>query len=409
MERTILHCDMNNFFASVECAKNPSLADKPLAVCGSIENRHGIVLAKNMLAKAYGITTGETVYKAKAKCRNLVTVEADYDSYLRYSARARRIYEEYTDRVEALGIDECWLDVTGSRRLFGDGFTIACTLKERIKAELDVTISVGVSFNKTFAKLGSDMKKPDAVTCIPSDRFQSIVWKLPASDLFGVGPAVSAKLKSCGIYTIGQLAGAYEPMIRQKLGKNGTRLIEAAGGRDTDPVMPCDAHEEAKSFSHGTTPFRDMTTPEEVKTVMLALCEELGHRLLAGGKHACGIAVYARDSKLRSYQCQCQLRFPTDSYSVIAKEAFSLLMKKYPSLLPLRSVSVAAIDLCSGNVPYQTDMFSDTRLLERAERIDRTMDAINLRFGKGKIRYGVLFENELSDTSNGIGFGRTHG
>ena len=189
MERTVLHCDMNNFFASVECVKNPSLWGKPMAVCGSIEDRHGIILAKNYLAKSFGVTTGEPVVKAKYKCKNLITVEADYDSYIKYSSLARKIYDEYTDLVEPLGLDECWLDVTQSKKLFGDGEKIAGTLRERIKTELGLTISVGVSFNKSFAKLGSDMKKPDATTCIYNNDFKQKIWNLPASELFGVGSA----------------------------------------------------------------------------------------------------------------------------------------------------------------------------------------------------------------------------
>ncbi len=408
MERTILHCDMNNFFASVECVKNPTLAGKPMAVCGNIENRHGIILAKNPLAKAFGITTGEPVVRAQAKCRHLIIVEADYDEYIRYSASARKIYDEYTDLVEPLGIDECWLDVTGSRSLFGDGEKIANILRERIKAELGVTISVGVSFNKIFAKLGSDMKKPDAVTCISQIGFREKIWKLPVCELFGVGDATCSKLKSCGIFTIGQLANAYPPMIKRKLGINGLKLIEAANGRDNSPVVRGDAAMEAKSISRGTTAYRDLQTPEEVWTVTLALCEEIGHALFSCHKKAFCVGISVRDCRLNHFQYQHKLTCPTDSYSVIAKEAFSLFAIRHHFDLPLRSVTVAATELCPENIPIQTDMFSDSSFTERSELLDRIMDRINNRFGKNKIRYGVLFGNYLSDVKETIGFAKTN-
>lgn len=404
--RTVLHCDMNNFFASVECAKDPTLKDKPVAVCGSVEERHGIVLAKNEEAKRYGITTGEPVVRAVAKCPRLTVVPPHYDDYLRYSAMARQIYEQYTDLVEPYGADECWLDVTGSRALFGNGRQIAEILRRRIREELGLTISVGVSFNKVFAKLGSDMKKPDAVTEILYQSFREIVWPLPVSELFGVGRASATVLRSCGITTIGQLACAYPPMVRDKLGKNGLCLIEAANGRNIDPVLPSDAEIPVKSIGHGTTTKRDMKTTEEVGQVILSLCEEIGHRLLMLGKRAGGVAVSLRDNTLYTKQYQCRLPFPTDSYSVIAKEAVALMRRKHRFEKPLRSVSVTAIDLISEKLPLQLDLFSNAASLERAETLDRLMDTVNNRYGPGSIRYGVLFSNPLTDVGRGFGFGR---
>lgn len=404
MEKTILHCDMNNFFASVECVKNPSLWGKPMAVCGSIEDRHGIILAKNYLAKAFGVTTGEPVVKAKYKCKNLITVEADYDSYIKYSSLARKIYDEYTDLVEPLGLDECWLDVTQSKKLFGDGEKIAGTLRERVKTELGLTISVGVSFNKSFAKLGSDMKKPDATTCIYNNDFKQKIWNLPASELFGVGSATYSKLKDCGIFTIGQLANAHPSMIKHKLGINGIKLIETANGRDLSPVISGNAVIEAKSISHGTTTARDMKNYDEVKSVIFALCEDIGHRLISCRQRAQGIAVYVRDCNLNHSQYQKKLVSPTDSYSIIAKEAFSLFLSKHNFSQPLRSVSVSAIYLCPENIPYQTTFFSDANNTERSELLDKTMDKINNRFGKDKIRYGLLFKNDLADLGKAVGF-----
>lgn len=405
MEPVILHCDMNNFFASVECAKNPALKGHPVAVCGSEEARHGIVLAKNDLAKAYGITTGEPVVKARAKCRDLITVPPHYSDYLRYSAAARAIYDSYTDRVEPMGCDECFLDVTGSGALFGDGETIAHALRERIKRELGVTISVGVSFNKPFAKLGSDMKKPDAVTCLSRANFREKIFHLPASDLCGVGPATAAKLASCGIFTIGQLANAYPPMLKDKLGVNGLRLIEMADGRDRTPVLPGDAELPMKSVSHGLTTYRDMASPEEAWPVILALCEEVGHKLLAYGKVAQGVSIQVRDNALKSRGYQAQLALPTDSYSVIAKEAYKLLLAKHLWEKPLRGISVGAIDLCPSSIPRQTDFFSDTAALHRAETLDHLADRLNGRYGEGTLRYGAVVGNRLAEVGGGFGFG----
>ncbi len=404
MERVILHCDMNNFFASVECAKNPALKGHPVAVCGSQEARHGIVLAKNYEAKAYGIETGEPVVKAKAKCRDLIAVPPHYDDYLRYSAAARAIYESYTDLVEPMGCDECYLDVTGSRALFGDGETIAHTLRERIKRELGVTISVGVSFNKTFAKLGSDMKKPDAVTCLSPANFREKVFPLPVSDLCGVGHATTRTLAGYGIHTVGQLAAAYPPMLQHRLGVVGLRLIEMANGRDPSPVLPADAELPMKSVSHGITTYRDMMSPEEVWPVILALCEEIGHKLLAYGKTARGVSLQVRDNTLQTRQYQARLSLPTDSYSVIAKEVYRLLREKHVWERPLRSVSAGAIDLCRDGTPCQIGLFDDASAQRRAETLDHLADALNQRYGEGTLRYGAVLGNRLAEVGGGFGF-----
>lgn len=406
MSRTVLHCDMNNFFASVECRKEPELFTKPLAVCGRIEDRHGIVLAKNYEAKKFGIVTGEPVVKALAKCPQLIIKEPHYDEYIYFSGLAKKIYLEYTDMVEPFGADECWLDVTGSRALFGDGEKIAHTIRNRIKNELGLTISVGVSFNKVFAKLGSDMKKPDAVTVVGEDDFREKIWCLPASSLIGVGRATEAALDRCCIRTIGDLARAYPPLLKSKLGINGVRLIEIANGRDQSPVADQNYQPPLKSISHGTTTPRDVTTLEEAKAVMLALCEDIGHRLLLAQKKARGVSIFLRDNTLVTRQYQCALPLITDSYSVIAQTAFELMKEKHIFDKPLRSITVGAINLIPADTPCQMSLFTDERRYIRKESLDRTMDKINNRFGRGKIRYGALIADPLSDVGEGFGFGR---
>lgn len=252
MQRVILHCDMNNFYASVECMLNPELKNKPVAVCGSVEERHGIVLAKNYAAKAFGVSTGEAIWQAKQKCQDLVIVEPHYEQYMKFSKLARGIYGRYTDQIEPYGMDECWLDVTGSGCM-GTGFEIADEIRRTVKFELGLTISAGVSFNKIFAKLGSDMKKPDAITCIEADSFQEKIWCLPASDLLGVGRATEKVLSGYGIHTIGELAATSDDFLKCRLGKNGLAIKKYANGLDDSPVMRSDYVSPVKSIGHGIT------------------------------------------------------------------------------------------------------------------------------------------------------------
>src|SRR5574344_2109906 len=258
MEKTILHCDMNNFYASVECMLDMSLRGKPVAVCGSVEERHGIVLAKNYPAKAFGVKTGEAVWQAKQKCKDLLIVPPHYDDYMRYSRRAREIYGTYTDLVEPFGMDECWLDISGGRYRKVDGEKTANEIREKIKFELGLTVSVGVSYNKIFAKLGSDMKKPDAVTVIPQDTFREKIWGLPAADLLGVGRATQRVLDSYCIRTIGDLAKTDPDFLNRRLGKNGIALWQYANGNDRSRVMNADFVSPVKSVGHGITTIEDL-------------------------------------------------------------------------------------------------------------------------------------------------------
>lgn len=393
MNRCILHCDMNNFYASVECMMNPSLRGRPVAVCGETENRHGIVLAKNYEAKAYGIITGEPVIKARQKCPSLAIVPPHYETYLEFSRRAKAIYDAFTDLVEPFGLDECWLDVTGSQRLFGRGEEIAHTIRSRIKQQLGVTVSVGVSFNKVFAKLGSDIKKPDAVTVIPAESFREVIWHLPASDLLGVGRATAQKLAPLGIYTIGDLARYPRDCLGSKLGKCGEDLWRFANGLDISRVVPRDPEVPDKTVGHGITTLRDLVCSEEVWPVMLELTQDVGHRLYVWGKRATGVAISVRDNLLASKQWQCHLPYPTCSPLGIAREAFALFCRSYEWKHPIRSVTVRAIGLIGENTPYQTDMFADTAGIERRERLDSTVEALREKYGERIIRNAVLLNN----------------
>ena len=390
MERTILHCDMNNFYASCECAQNPSLRGKPIAVCGSKEERHGIVLAKNELAKTCGVQTGEAIWQAQQKCKGLVVVPPHYDLYLRYSKLARSIYAEYTDLIEPMGLDEVWLDVTGSRALFGDGMTIAEILRKRIRAELGLTISVGVSFNKIFAKLGSDLKKPDAITEIPRDRFRQITGPLPVNALFGVGRATTKALHGIGVTTVGRLAETPLSVLTYKFGKNGVTLWQNANGEDHSPVAPMDADLPMKTAGHGVTTSRDLENDAEVWRIMLQLTQDLGHRLRVYGTQAYGISISIRGASLSTKQWQEKLPFPTQNAGKIAEAAFALFQRSYPWKEPIRSVTVTAIDLQAEDKPVQMDLFTDTAAMERRERLDVCVESIRNRFGATAIHPAIL-------------------
>ena len=396
MDRTILHCDMNNFYASVECMLNPKLKGYPVAVGGDVENRHGIILAKNYEAKKFGIQTGEALWQAKQKCRNLIIVPPHYEEYLKYSRLAHSIYEDYTDLIEPYGMDEVWLDITGSTKLFGNGEMVANELRERIKFELGLTISVGVSFCKVFAKLGSDMKKPDAVTVIPKDSFREVIWDLPASDLLGVGRSTDKFLSSYGIHTIGELANAYPDLIQRKLGKNGMMLIAFANGEDRSRVAPQDYEPPMKSVGHGITTVQDLENNAEVWNIILALTQDIGHKLRVYNKNAAGVAIHIRyihDKQLGSKQWQCQLPVRTHSAAIIAREAYRLFERSYRWECPIRSVTVRAINLCSQDLPEQLQFFSDAATVERKEKLETVIEEIRGRFGKYAIQPACLCQD----------------
>lgn len=392
-ERTILHVDMNNFYASVECMNNPELKQYPIAVCGDVEERHGIVLAKNYKAKAFGVSTGEAIWQARQKCRDLVIVPPHYDWYMKYSLLAKEIYGRYTDLVEPFGMDECWLDVTGSIRAMGTGEQIAEEIRYTVTKELGLTVSIGVSFNKVFAKLGSDMKKPDAITIIPKETFREKIWHLPASDMLGVGRATEKKLSSVGIHTIGELAKWPMEFFERRLGKCGVDIWRFANGLDNSKVIVRDTEALDKSCGHGITTLQDLEDDAEVWKVILELCQDIGHRLTVYRKKATGIAIAIRDNNLNCRQWQCGIPLATQSPSCIAKEAFSLFCRSYKWTAPLRSITVRAINLVSLDTPSQLDMFVDAKGIAKAEALDRCVEDLRARYGKHIIRNACLLDN----------------
>ncbi|MFI3250535.1 MAG: DNA polymerase IV [Eubacteriales bacterium] len=392
-ERIILHSDMNNFYASVECMLDPSLRNHAVAVCGAEEERHGIVLAKNQKAKGFGVSTGETIWQAKQKCPDLVIVPPHYEQYLKFSNLAKEIYSRHTNRVESYGMDECWLDMSGAK----DGRGVAESIRQTIKSELGLTVSIGVSFNKSIAKLASDMKKPDAITVIERDTFWEKVWHLPVTDLLGVGPATAKRLHAFDIKTIGGLALLDDKLLKRWFGVNGLKLKRFANGIDNAEVRTLDNPPPIKSIGHGITASHDLQTPTEVWHLMLSLAQSIGSKLRFYQKTAYGVAISIKDNQLMTRQWQSKMDFPTQSATTIAKECFALFEKSYDWRSTVRSVSLRAIYLEEEDHPVQLDFYTDLKSQEKREKIDLAIEEIRKRYGKKAI-YNACLHNQEKDT-----------
>lgn len=384
-ERVILHCDLNNFFASVSLLFNPTLRSVPVAVCGDKEQRHGIVLAKNEAAKRCGVKTAEAIFEAKAKCPELVILPPMMDKYKEYSEKAHRIYEEYTDMIEPFGIDECWLDVTGSRLLFGSGEEIADKIRREIKQKLGITVSVGVSFNKVFAKLGSDMKKPDGITVISRENFREKIWRLPISDLLFVGRKTIDRLRSCGICTIGDAALCSDEMLERLLGKNGLELKRYALGEDNSPVSR--QHEKAtpKSIGRSVTRQQDFKTPDEIWGMFLSLAREISDSLREQGLYAGGVQVHIRNAALSVKEFSRSYPDSVNGAKIIAERGMELLNEHFGFTEPLRSVGLRAINLRGYQTAIQEDIFGDSEKRETEEKIESSIYELRKKFGSTSI------------------------
>ena len=397
-DRTILHSDLNSFYASVEIRNDPALAGRPVAVGGDEQARHGIVLAANPLAKRHGIRTAEALWSARRKCPELVIVRPHFDEYARFSQAVRQIYLDYTSQIEPMSLDEAFLDVTGSRDLFGDGETIAHTIRRRVKRELGLTVSVGVSFNKIFAKLGSDYKKPDAVTVFSRENYRALVWPQPAANLLYVGRATAKKLAGIGVHTIGDLAAADPAALHMLLGKMGPMLHAYANGWDRSPVAEYAAREEAKSIGNMVTAPRDICTPRDADLVLWPLCESVAHRLRRHGLCAGSLSLYIRDVELEVHTRQCQLAPPTWLARELMEHARALLARHYKWKLPIRTLGVSAGELIPADaVSLQLDLEGTAEKRDKLERIERAMDGLKDRYGAAAVRRGTeLIDPDLS-------------
>lgn len=388
--KRILHSDLNGFYASVEIMLDPRLRGKAVAVCGSTQERHGIVLAKSELAKKAGIKTGMVNWEARQRCPDLIVVPPKYEQYVKYSKLTKEIYNRYTDKVEPFGMDECWLDVTESIGILGPAENIAWEIKETVKRELGLTVSIGVSFNKVFAKLGSDMKKPDAITVISEEGFREKVWPLAVDELIYVGRATRNKLAKYGILTIGQLAQTDPELIRRSLGKNGIRVWMYANGRDVSRVTDAGWKSPVKSIGHGITCTADLKSNLEVWKVLLELSQDVGHRLRVHNLCAGGVELTVKNSELGARQFQTQLMVPTQSPMEIGKTAKMLFEKNYPWETTVRAVTVRAIYLAPWEEPRQIHLLDDMEKRRKQERLEETVEDIRRRYGKQSVRSALL-------------------
>ena len=396
--RTILHCDANSFFASCETVLHPEYALAPMAVCGSVEDRHGIVLAKNELAKKYNVKTAETVWSAKQKCPELLVVRPTYGLYSEMSRKMNRIFYDYTDLVEPFGIDESWLDVTGSIRLFGSGEKIADEIRARVKNELGITVSVGVSFNKVFAKLGSDLKKPDATSVIPYNRFASVIWHLPVSSLLFVGPSCAEKLNDIGVGTIGDLACCDSGILLKRLGKNGIMLKNFALGRDFASVMPCGYEPEPKSVSNGMTFRYNLATKEDVSFATTYLSMSVAERLRKHGLCCNSVAVTVKSPDQTAINRSVKLVHPTCLWSEISENALNLVKNNSTPDEEIYSLTVHAEKLVHPDEDgLQQKIFFEPweEKYRRQYSLELAVDKIRSRYGNGSIVIASSVNNRL--------------
>jgi DNA polymerase-4 len=392
--RSVLHSDLNNFYASVECLYRPELREKPLAVCGDPSLRHGIVLAKNYSAKAAGIMTGEAIWQARLKCPDLVVLPPNFSLYLDFARLVRKIYADYASRIEPFGLDEAWLDVTGSRTLFGDGEAIANRIRERIKTELGITASVGVSFNKIFAKLGSDMKKPDATTVISMLNYKEKVWPLPVQELLYVGRATRRKLNHKNILTIGDLAQTDVRCLTGALGKWGAVLHDFANGRDDSPVANFGEDSVIKSIGNSTTTPRDLVDEKDVRMVFYVLTESVAARLREHGFKCRTVQIHIRDNGLFSFERQGKLSRPTCISTEIADRAAALFRENYTWEKPIRTLGVRGTDLVPWNADAQTSLFVNEERRVKQEKLEETLDVLRRRYGYYCLQRAVLLEDK---------------
>lgn len=395
MERVILHVDMNNFYASVECFLHPNYRDEAVVVAGDAKKRHGIVLAKNEKAKKMGIKTGEPLWKAYGKCKGITVIQANHENYAYFSNLTRDIFREYTEYVEPFGLDEAWMDITALCCSFEDGARIADELRERLKSELGLTASVGVSFNKIFAKLGSDMKKPDATTVISAENYKQLVWALPASDLLQVGKKTMKKLELRGIKTIGDLAQSRVVRLESILGKWGRMIHMFANGMDRTKVRPFMEYDQVKSVGNSTTTTRDLVVEEDVKLVVYILAESIAQRLRGQRLKGNIVEIYVRDNQLNTMTRQKSIKCKTNLAQEIAEEGMKIFRENYPWSRPIRSIGLAMSGL-SPEESGQILLFGD-RGRERREALEATVDDLRRRFGQNTIYRGIcLMDPELS-------------
>lgn len=381
--RIILHCDLNNFFASVECIENPKLQGKPVAVSGNPKKRTGVILAKNEKAKSFGIKTGDVIWEAMQKCPKLICVESNYKKYLEYSEKVFEIYKRYTDKIESFGIDECWLDVSNSQKIFGNGQEIANKIREDIKKELGLTASVGVSFCKLFAKIGSDLKKPDATTVISKENFKSIIYPLEIDSVIGIGRKTSKKLKKMNINFLGEFVQVDDKILKNLFGIPLVELKQKLLGFDNEEVSTIYSQNRIKSIGNGTTTVIDIEKEDDIKTVINLLCEEIARRLRKKNFTTSAVSIHIKTNEFKTEGKQAKIGFETDSSQTISDEVFKLLKTFWDFSKLVRSIRVCCFSLKDKTEQTQISIFSLAE--DKKSKLGEGVDKIRKKHGASKI------------------------
>ena len=402
MKRTIVHADLNHCYAQIEEMKYPALRNVPMAVGGHEESRHGIILAKNDKAKEYGIKTAETLRDAYRKCPELLIIHPNYGDYMYYTEKVKDIYREYSDQVESFGLDEAWIDLTHTTSLFGDPLLTARTMQERVYNELGLSVSMGISFNKVFAKLGSDLDKRKGFTVISEDNFREVTENLSVDSLIFIGGATTRKLGELGITTIGELRNADPVLLKRRFGKNGLLIWHYACGHEDSPVKRCGESRERKSISHGITAVRDLKNYEDLHMILIVLCEAIAAKLRQEELEGQVVSLYLRDNELYACSMQKKIAHPTDLAEEIVKNCELLLKQRYPATCfpekPLRSISVGVSSLRKKDDLYLCDLCGVEEKRKRENVLESTMEVIRDHYGPEKIcRLAVMMDRKLTD------------
>ena len=397
--RYILHSDLNNFYASCECLYDSSIRNKPMVVVGDVEKRHGVVLSKNQIAKKKGVKTGFTVWEATQCCgQDLVCVPVHFDRYQRLSRIVKDIYRQYSDRVESFGIDEAWIDITQSVHSFQEAEQLAHTIRVRVLQETGLTVSIGVSYNKVFAKLGSDLKKPNAVTVITPDNFKEKVWPLSVDQLLYVGRATYQKLQKMCIKTIEDLAKTEEKLLHTLLGKNGVMLHKFACGLDDGEVRKNGYREEMKSIGNSTTCPRDLKTIEEVSHILYLLAENVAKRMNKEGVYAKEVQLWVKDNTLASFDRQKQFFMPTDLAKDLHEGALELFQQHYTWEHTVRALGVRALKLTPK--PKQYSIFDDIQQVEKRQKLEQVVTVLRKKYGHHIIKQASIMKDADFDAIN---------
>ena len=396
-DRVIFHCDCNGFFASVEILDRPELKNVPVAVAGSEEDRSGIVLAKNELAKNHGIFTTQTVWQAKKMCPALVLVPPRHRRYSEVSSLVNAVYEQFTDQVEPASIDESYLDVTGSLPYFEvDAGTLADRVRQKIREEIGITISVGVSFCKIFAKMGSDYKKPDATTVITRRNYQDILWPLPVGRMLYAGKSTCEVLRKHHILTIGDLARQDAERVEKILGKSGRSLWLYCNGVDDAPVLRPGETAGARSVGNGMTFRRDLLGEESLRKALIALSDQVAQRLRHMDKKCRTVQVQVKDTSLKVISRQTTLQRPTWLQKELADAAMDILLSQWDMLRPVRALTVTAENLVDADEAFeQLSLLTapDDAEHEKRERLESAVSLIRERLGESSVHMGMPAED----------------